>query len=264
MLHLCAPCGFESSKASSLARHERSRKHREQMEKEMEKEKETKVCGACATCGKGYASASGLWKHQQRCAPDLRELLLDQKRQHDELLDQLKAQQTALEAQQSELKALAAAPRITTTHNTTTNNVLVFLNTDCSNAMNWADFVAGLTVELEGDVTESIVKTVCAGIQELGVHRRPIHCVDVKRRKLYLKTDNVWENDADKIREAMRASHTVLQKQCRARLQAWDKTHPEWQVNEAEAERYRRLSVQVVEGVDEERCTVAISKSVGI
>ena len=257
-MHRCAPCGFESAKASGLARHERSRKHQEQAAKE------TKACEACGACGKQYASASGLWKHQQRCAPDLRELLLDQKRQHDELLEQLKAQQTALEAQQSELKALAAAPRITTTHNTTTNNVLVFLNTDCSNAMNWSDFVAGLTVELEGDVTESIVKTVCAGIQELGVHRRPIHCVDVKRRKLYLKTDNVWENDADKIREAMRASHTVLQKQCRARLQAWDKTHPEWKVNEAEIERYRRLSVQVVEGVDEERCTVAISKSVGL
>ena len=257
-MHRCAPCGFESAKASGLARHERSRKHQEQAAKE------TKACEACGACGKQYASASGLWKHQQRCAPDLRELLLDQKRQHDELLERLKAQQTALEAQQSELKALAAAPRITTTHNTTTNNVLVFLNTDCSNAMNWSDFVAGLTVELEGDVTESIVKTVCAGIQELGVHRRPIHCVDVKRRKLYLKTDNVWENDADKIREAMRASHTVLQKQCRARLQAWDKTHPEWKVNEAEIERYRRLSVQVVEGVDEERCTVAISKSVGL
>jgi hypothetical protein len=172
------------------------------------------------------------------------------------------------------MQELALAPRVQhttmhttthlTTHNHTTNNVLVFLNTDCSNAVNWADFVAGLTVTLESDVTESIVKTVCAGILELGVHRRPIHCVDVKRRKLYLKTDNVWENDAGKIQAALRASHTVLQNQCRATLQQWDKTNPEWFQHHSEIERYRKLSVQVMDGVDEERCTIAISKSVGL
>lgn len=217
-------------------------------------------------CGKNYASASGLWKHQQRCSSsdlDVRTLLKEQGRQHDALLDQLRAQQ-------AQLKEIATQ-RITNftktehvTNHVTTNNVLVFLNTDCSNAVNWADFVAGLTVELESDVTESIVKTVCAGIRELGVHRRPIHCVDVKRRKLYLKTDNVWENDAGKIRAALKASHAVLQNQCRTMLQAWDTTHPEWFTHDAEVERYRKLAVQVTEGVDEERCTVAISKSVGI
>jgi hypothetical protein len=252
MLYQCGPCGFECAKPSGLARHERSQKHQEQMRALKPQSSEKR----CEACGKGYASASGLWKHQQRCAPDLRSLLLDQKRQQDELLEQLKVQQ-------AQLAELAVAPRVTTTHNTT-NNVLVFLNTDCGNAVNWSDFVAGLTVELEGDVTESIVKTVCAGIRELGVHRRPIHCVDVKRCKLYLKTDNVWENDAGKIREALRASHTVLQNQCRAMLQAWNTTHPEWKNHDAEVERYRRLAVQVTEGVDEERCTFAISKSVGL
>ena len=260
-MHRCATCEFECAKASGLARHERSRKHLLQVSKPTTHD--------CRACGKGYASASGLWKHQQRCAPDLRALLLEQ---HEQLVGQLEAQQSLLKAQlaeqQSQLAELAAAPRVTNHHTTTTqnttNNVLVFLQNDCSNAVNWADFIAGLTVELEGDVTDSIVNTVCAAIRELGVHRRPIHCVDVKRRKLYLKTDDVWENDAGKIRAALKASHAVLQQQCRATLQAWDTTHPDWLQHAAEIERYRKLSVQVVEGVDEERCTVAISKSVGL
>lgn len=252
-MYRCTPCAFESSKASGLARHTTTLKHLKQLEKLKVKER---YC--CDACGKEYGSTSGLWKHQQRCTPDLRSLLLDQKRQQEELLEQMKAQQ-------AKLAELAVAPHITNhTTNTTTNNVLVFLKTDCSKAVNWADFVAGLTVELEGDVTESIVKTVCAGIRELGVHRRPIHCVDVKRRKLYLKTDDVWENDAEKIRAVLKASHTVLQNQCRTMLQAWDTTHPDWYNHAAEVELYQKLAVQVTEGVDEERCTVAISKSVGL
>ena len=260
MPHRCAPCGFECTKPSGLARHAQSKKHlalQKQSQKQSQ-DREAREAKRCPGCGRAYASASGLWKHQQRCAPDLKALLLDQKRQHDELLEHLRAQQTRLQE-------LAAAPRVTNTTNHTTNNVLVFLQTDCSNAVNWADFVAGLRVELDGsDVTESIVNTVCAGIRELGVHRRPIHCVDVKRRKLYLKTDDVWENDAGKIQAILRASHAVLQTQCRASLQAWDTTHPEWLNDHAEVERYRKLAVQVVEGVDEERCTSAISKSVGL
>jgi hypothetical protein len=245
-------------------RHEQSRKHLQKV-----KEKQTE----CETCGKGYGSVSGLWKHQQKCASELKTLLAEQRRQYDEQRKQHDEQRRQhdeqrrqhdelieeMRQQKQRLVEIAATPTTKTT-----NNVLVFLNTDCSNAMNWADFVAGLTVELEGDMTESIVKTVCTAIQELGMHRRPIHCVDVKRRKLYLKTNNVWENDAGKIETAMKESHTVLQNQCRSMLQAWDTIHPNWDKNDAEMERYRKLVVQVTDGVDEERCTTAISKKVGI
>jgi hypothetical protein len=210
---------------------------------------ENRTC--CDACGKAYTSASGLWKHKQRCVHGL---LVEQRRQHSELLEELHSQKL-------KLAEIAASPPVFTN---TTNNILVFLNTDCSNALNWADFVAGLTVELEHDVTESIVKTVCTGIQALGMHRRPIHCVDVKHRKLYMKTNNVWENDAEKIRQAMQETHTLLENQCRTVLQAWDETRPEWYNHEKEVELYRKLAVQLVEGVDEERCTVAISRSVGL
>ena len=142
--------------------------------------------------------------------------------------------------------------------------MLVFLNQECGNALNWSDFVAGLTVTLEGDVTDSVVKTLCTGFKNLGVHKRPLHCVDEKRRKLYLKTNDIWEYDAEKIKIALRESTETLQMQCRLTLQSWGTTHPGWHDNDSEIETYRKLAVQITEGIDEERCTLEISKTVSI
>ena len=212
----------------------------------------------CLKCAKEYKTASGLWKHEKTCAQGLRALIVEQQKKQDELLAHLQAQQKQL----AEL-----APTFTTHHHHNHNhntNVLVFLNQECGSALNWSEFVAGLTVTLEGDVTDSVVKTLCTGFKNLGLHKRPLHCVDEKRRKLYLKTNDIWEYDAEKIRIALRESTETLQMQCRLTLQSWGTTHPGWHDNETEIETYRKLAVQITEGIDEERCTMEISKTVNI
>ena len=253
----CTPCGFECVKASGLERHCKSAKHLRQ------------TTHMCPTCAKPYKTPSGLWKHQQTCSKpldkdkdkdkdqDLGALMLEQQKAQTQLLTELKAQWTDM------VPRLLNPPPVT--YNTT-NNVLVFLNHDCSNAVNWGDFVAGLKLDLDDsdDLHASIVRTMCAGILELGVHRRPIHCADVKRRKLYLKTGDVWVNDAQIIHQTMADSHTALHQRCRAWLQAWSTTHPDWYTKEAMIERYRKLAVQVTDGLDQEKCLTELSKQAGI
>ena len=250
-MHKCAPCGFECAKASGLQRHFKSAKHLRQ----------TLHC--CPTCAKPYKTPSGLWKHQQTCSvnpleKDLHALLLEQQKTQTQLLVELKTQW-------AEMAPRLLNPPPTTTYNTT-NNVLVFLNHDCSNAVNWGDFVAGLKLDLDDseDLHATIVRTMCAGIQELGVHRRPIHCADVKRRKLYLKTGDVWVNDAQVIHQTLADSHAALHQRCRAWLQAWSTAHPDWYTKESMVDRYRKLAVQVTDGMDQEKCTTELSKHAGI
>ena len=258
-MHKCVPCGFECAKASGLERHCKSAKHVRQ------------TTHVCPTCAKPYKTPSGLWKHQQTCAArpldqikktenenDLCALLLEQQKTQTQLLTELKTQWAAMAPR------LLNPPSVTTYN--TTNNVLVFLNHDCSNAVNWGDFVAGLKLDLDDteDFHTTIVRSMCAGIQELGVHRRPIHCADVKRRKLFLKTGDVWVNDAQVIHQTLAESHAALHQRCRLWLQAWSTTHPDWFLHEAMIDRYRKLAVQVTDGMDQEKCLTELSKQAGI
>lgn len=269
-MHKCAPCGFECAKASGLERHFKSAKHLRQ------------TTHLCPTCAKPYKTPSGLWKHQQTCNTNSfldksksksksKESSIEPSKEQDLaalLLEQQKAQTallTEIKTQWADMAPRLLNPPPVTTYNTT-NNVLVFLNHDCSNAVNWGDFVAGLKLDLDDseDLHATIVRSMCAGIQELGVHRRPIHCADVKRRKLYLKTGDVWVNDAQVIHQTLTDSHTALHQRCRAWLQAWSTTHPDWYTKEAMIERYRKLAVQVTDGMDQEKCLTELSKQAGI
>jgi len=282
----CEPCWFECAKLSGLHRHEQSKKHAAAL---VMRERR------CQRCGKQYQSTSGLWKHAKGCLSLLtKEIEIDKEigigidkdkdidiekdkeySVQEELLRQLKVQQEqiALMLQQNQqnqqnqqMKEKEKEKETTHVHHhyqfhQTTNNFMIFLERECGNAVNWSDFVDGLAITLETDLTESLVKTMRAGIERLGVHKRPIHCVDADRCKMYLKTNDAWESDAGKIQLALRESNEILQTRCVRMIQAWDETHPEWHSKESKIEEYRLLAVQITEGVDSERCADTLAKS---
>ena len=238
MVYRCDECAFECTKQSGMQRHEMTKKHAAAVQKR-----------SCPHCGRQFQSQSGLWKHgkAKTCRTD----------DTRELLDELKAQQAQI------VQLLSSAPSIEhhehhehhyhqTTTTTTTTNVIIYLEKECGGALNWLDFVKGLSIHLENDLTESIIKTMCAGIEALGEHRRPIHCLDAVCRKVYLKTNDAWESDAAKIKGAFRESDALLQTRCVQMIQAWDDLRPEWHQKESEVEEYRKLAVQITEGVDTE------------
>jgi len=262
-MYRCDACAFECSKQSGLQRHEKTKKHA--------------VAAAlrertCLRCGKQYQTQSGLWKHDKTCGSDQR---YDQRydqgydQSNDQGYDQSNDQSNdqgyektqclldELKEQQAQIVQLLSKQQ----HNyyQSTTNVLVLLEKDCGNAPNWLDFVKSLSIRLENDLTESIIKTMCAGIEALGAQRRPIHCLDVDR-KVYLKTNDAWESDAVKIQGAFRESNEFLQTRCVKMIQAWDDTHPEWYHKEEKVEEYRKLAVQITEGVDAEGWTKAITQ----
>ena len=113
-----------------------------------------------------------------------------------------------------------------------TFNLQFFLNETCKDAMNIMEFVNSMTLELSDleDVgklgyVEGISNIIIRKLNEMDVHKRPIHCSDAKREIMYVKDDNIWEKENstyDKLRKAIKQ---VTYKNS-AMLIPWSKKYP--------------------------------------
>lgn len=258
----CEVCDFSCSKQSNYNAHILTLKHQISI---LELKKMPKY--PCLKCGKEYKTKSGNWKHWQLCknaAPasvmnfmednkELRLLLLKQQNDSQQLMDHIKEQHKQIQE---------LIPKIGNVTNNNQFNLNVFLNEQCKDAVNWDDFIQMLELNMQGlDLTpEKVIKLICDGIEDLGMYKRPIHCLDSKRKKLCIKNENIWEHDRIKIQDTLSKTNHVLQQKYRAVLKQWEDTHPEWYTNEQETEEYTTLVSHIVFEIDAEQCTHELTK----
>ena len=128
--------------------------------------------------------------------------------QNKEIMDALVLQNEQLMKQNTELTNTIKeiVPKIgnnnTTTNNNNQFNLQVFLNEDCKDAINFSDFIKQIQVsfedlenQAENGYINGISKLFIDNLQELGTHKRPIHCTDKKRKTLYIKENNEWDKE---------------------------------------------------------------------
>jgi hypothetical protein len=145
----------------------------------------------CQFCDKQYKYASGLTKHKQKC-----ESYGLQKRINDEL-DMIK----------KELKELSNKPYVINNNNNTMNNTVnieTFLNTECSGAMNFLDFIQNLTITQDDIIRmsktgfiRSYGELVTQKIKDMDIKDRPAHCTNKRQMLFFLKHNNIWTDDKD-------------------------------------------------------------------
>jgi uncharacterized protein YxeA len=175
---------------------------------------------ACKTCNKVYKSRNGLWCHQKKCEQNSAENVEEtptnlSKDDIKELLKQNQEFKELIIDQNNKLFELAKEGRVihNTTNNTTNNfNLNMFLNEKCKDALNIADFVNSLKLELTDlentgrlGYVEGISRIIIRGLKELDVYKRPIHCSDVKRETMYIKDNNSWEKDDEEKKKLTKA-----------------------------------------------------------
>ena len=127
--------------------------------------------------------------------------------------------------------------------NTNTNiqnkkfNLNLFLNEECKNAMNLSDFIQSVVISMEdlehiGEVgyTEGMSKILSKAIRNKDATARPLHCTDVKRETIYVKTDDAWKKDQD-YEETKRLIQHIAHKNYKA-LAEWREQHPEHLVSD--------------------------------
>jgi len=227
----CKLCDYVTFRKSNYDKHLLTRKHKSS---NMEK---TIVCFHCKICSKEYKTQSGMWKHEKTCKiekPVTIQKVLDsntsltnvivkqqeenqkEREEHQKIQEILMNQ---IKLQQVQLNELI--PRIGNVI-----NIQVFLNETCKDAVNWNDFIKSLPQ------STNITKTICDGIEELGMYKRPVHCFEEKQ--LCIKHENVWEHDMSKINATIVQTNHLMKQQ-------WERDHPEWYKNANETEEYTKL-----------------------
>ena len=142
----------------------------------------------------------------------------------------------------------------TTSNNNNTNsnnrkfNLNLYLNEECKNAPNLADFVREVVISMEdlehlGQVgyVQGMTKILTKALNSTDHTERPMHCTDVKRATIYVKQNDEWKKDIQQeqtIKAIERIAHNHMKT-----FKEWRDMHPNFAVSDTEDyETWYRIS----------------------
>jgi len=193
-------------------------------------------------CGATFTRNSNLKRHKKAClhgggeaenvviAPtvdntqvlEVLELLRGKLDRAEECNELLKGEMKQIK---SGVLTAVAEPRVVNNY----NNINLFLNERCGNAIPIQDFVRGLVIDTE-DVDYALVNGKASGIaniiekqiNELGVYKRPLHCTDVKRGTMYVKGAEGWGKESGEVTKLIQdVNHAQVKG-----IKIWEAAHP--------------------------------------
>ena len=225
----CKDCGIICSREGEWKRHILTQKHIKNINYIFSNDKYQ------CKCGKKYKSASGLWKHNKICQKlnnitinqndepgELRELVIKLMTENADIKNIMIKENTKLQQQNYELQKQVIdvckniQPSMTNSNNNNNNNnktfnLQFFLNEQCKDAMNITDFANSVTLTLKdlenvgsSGYVEGISSIIIKELKGLDMYKRPVHCSDAKRETLYVKDEDKWEKNVQKIRKLKR------------------------------------------------------------
>jgi hypothetical protein len=277
----CVQCDYGTCKKCNFDIHCCSIKHKNNVLETtgnvlLAKTSDTKF--VCDICEKNFKNRSGLWKHKKKCKNEESNDILDILSDKNIILEILKSNSDLKELLIEQGKQmLEMANKVgsnncnnnTNSHNNTHFNLQFFLNETCKDALNLTDFVEQFKLQLSdldmiGRVgyTEGMSKLFIKNLNELDVHKRPIHCSDLKREVLYIKDDDKWskeDNDKLVIKKAIKdvANKNIKQ------ITNWINLHPDCKQSESKKNnQYLNIVMNSMSGGSNEEQVTNISQIV--
>tara|TARA_B100001063_G_scaffold246924_1_gene288554 strand:- start:2412 stop:3299 length:888 start_codon:yes stop_codon:yes gene_type:complete len=252
----CEKCDYGSNKKFLFKQHCETKKHRKpQCSKMLTKNMLSYNC----SCGRIYKHIQSYNRHKKLCSTELAKITNDQDMDNEKeelrsMISTLITQNQNMLLENKDMREMVKdmIPKIGS-NNTTINkfNLQVFLNEQCKDAINLTDFVATLQLELADlDATRQkgyvngITSIFVRGLRELELHKRPIHCSDLKREVLYVKDNDTWlkdDNDKGKMKQAIT---TVAKRQIEI-IKEWEAKNEKWN----ETETGRQMYIDMVRSV---------------
>ena len=219
----CDKCDYTTSRKSHYDRHILTLTHLSSKKAPKAPKGQKSSEHICKKCDKSYKHYSSLWKHNKTCTvqndPIDKDLLMVLIKQNADLM--------------SIIKNGTNNTNITNTnsHNKTFN-LQFFLNEQCKDALNITDFVSSIKPQLSDLETtgrlgyvEGISRIINKGLKDLDTFKRPIHCSDLKRETLYIKTNNEWQKENENKEVLTKAIKHVANENIR-QIGEWKKEHP--------------------------------------
>tara|TARA_Y100000816_G_C26077596_1_gene567453 strand:+ start:817 stop:1692 length:876 start_codon:yes stop_codon:yes gene_type:complete len=271
--YFCSLCDYKCFYKRDYDKHISTRKHQNAVFLNGKSPKVPSSEFRCEICNKIYKNRNGLWYHKKKCNNE-NETHIKQDGPsitHEtimKVLEENKELRKILCDQQKQIGELI--PKVGNNNNNQFN-LNVFLNEQCKDALDWDEFIGSIEVGLNqlhtvmnGSITNGVAQVICQGIDELGVYKRPIHCVDPKRKKICIKTQGEWEHDKEKNNKLLETTGRKLQQKHVLLIQKWQEEHPNWTTSEEETELYINLVSKMMGEVDDSKCINEISKKATI
>jgi hypothetical protein len=260
----CECCDYNTSKKNNLTKHFASQKHII-IKRYFDYQNEVATAKSQCVCGKSYKHRQSLHTHRKTCAMVLKKDTAEAESKQSELslsgdifielIRQNKELQNVLMEQNSKMLEMSK-PQVVI-NNTTNNqfNLQVFLNEQCKDALNIMDFVNSLQLQVQDfeatgrlGFVEGISRIIVNGLKQIDVHKRPIHCTDIKRETLYIKDQDLWEKANPDKNKLKRAVNMVARKNL-SQLPKWQEENPQCvDINTKENESYLQLSLAALGG----------------
>ena len=269
--YYCEMCDYGCNKLFLWKQHEGTKKHqKKKCSKMLKKYAYEYTC----KCGKKYRHIQSFNRHERNCAANQYEnqpsISVDKEKEELRgMITTLINQNNNIIMENQEIRNMVKdmIPRIGNT--TTINNkfnLQVFLNEECKDALNLTDFVETLKLELtdlnltrENGYVIGIANIFLKGLKELDLHKRPIHCCDIKRDILYVKDNDTWEKDnKDKMKEAIT---TVAKKQV-DKIKEWELNNPDWKESDSGKQMYLEMVSNIIGSEDDEKDNNKIIKTI--
>ena len=255
----CKKCDYSTCKKANFDRHILSTKHKmddKWMTKNEQNEPEKEKLFECG-CGKKYKYRQGLHKHQQKCLLvnqdtnnesndenndkniDYKEMFLKMMKQNNELMNQV----TDL------------IPKVGNNNNNTINrqkfNINIFLNEECKDALTMNEFIKKIEVSLSNllttqnkGISEGVSDIFIENMNKLSLHERPIHCTDVNKEIVYIKSENSenkseWKQDIEN--KELKCALQKISKVQQQNLKKWTDENPNWNKDPKLEREYMQL-----------------------
>jgi hypothetical protein len=276
----CIICNFECFKESDYTRHMNTAKHINRTKLNILNEtaapENSHVIFKCKKCNKEYKARNSLWYHEKKCEIKQPENITmnveeeppveNNQYSTDLILELLKQNQEFKELileQNKQMLEMSKDRNVTNNNNITQNNnkfnLNVFLNETCKDALNLSEFLESLILTLTdfenfgllgycGGISNILVN----GLNKLDIHKRPIHCSDLKREVIHIKNNDTWHKDENK--EQMIKVIKAIEHKNLKQMSLWGKANPEYQdPTSKKSDLYTKLIDQSLSDSDKEK-----------
>ena len=214
-------------------------------------------------CGRKYKHIQSYKRHKKKCSIEITKVTDDTDIEKEELrsmISTLIKQNHSMLLENKDMREMVKdmIPKIGN-NNTTINkfNLQVFLNEKCKDAINLTDFVATLQLELtdldqtrQHGYVNGITNIFVRGLRELELHKRPIHCSDLKREVLYVKDNDTWAKDNDDKAKMKKAINAVSKRQINF-IKDWEAKNEHWNETDKGTQKYIDMVRSVTGGNDD-------------
>ena len=264
--YFCYGCSYGSMNKTDYLRHCSTKKHTMDSNDAKKTQKNAAAKFMC-DCGSVYKYRQGLSKHRKTC--EKKEIATP----ITDVSNNVLSNEFILEfmKQEKEFKVMFLETvkqgfgnnshnTNTNSHNKTKFNMNFFLNEQCKDAMNIMDFVNTLQLNLrdlervgEQGYVKGISHIIVNNLKDLDVHKRPVHCSDVKRETMYVKDEDAWAKDEAKKKLSKMITHVAHKNQ--KQIGEWKDENPEHTNSEStKSEQFLKIVGESMNGLtnDEE------------